>query len=681
MVFMKAVKVQVWEGDRWRSMADSLYYDYRSVKAERGNIYSADGSLLATSIPNFEIRMDLKAPGLKDETFVKYRDTLAFCLSNMRTGQYTPGGYSNLLNKSKEKGNRYALLLKDVTYPELQKIKSFPIFNKGRYAGGLIVERKSQRSKPFKMLLHRSLGYVRENSKPVGLEGSFDEILAGEQGMRLMQRISGSTWIPVNDLTEIEPQNGKDIVTTIDVNIQDVTENALLKAIKKHNAKHGCAIVMEVKTGKIRAIANIGRTEEDDLWETYNYAVGASTQPGSTFKLPAMMALLEDGYVDLEDSIFINKGQMEFAGEMMEDASKHNLEKATVRNIFEMSSNVGIASLIYKHYKEAGRSERFINHLKNFRLHQQTGIEINGEGEPYIKNAFEGDWSQITLPWMSIGYELRQTPLQTLTFYNAVANDGRMMKPYLVTDIQEYGKTIESIGPTVLKRSIARHKTIAKAKELLEGVIETGTADNIKSDSYKIAGKTGTAILNYQRNMADSRKRYQSSFVGYFPADDPVYSCIVLVSTPRQGGFYGGTVAAPVFKEIADKCYATNVEMHDPINGGKKPELIAQQLPNARAGFTMDVTNVLDYLELPKKIKASTNWTYMTTQEDTLAVLNKVIKENIVPDVRGMGLRDAMFLLENEGLKVKSKGLGKVVKQSIKPGTTCKGQTVYLNLY
>jgi len=679
-IFVKAVKVQVVEGNKWRSMADSLYYDYRNVKAERGNVCTENGSVLATSIPNFEIRMDLKAPGMTDELFKQHRDTLSLCLAKLRTGMYTQGGYSHLLNESRRKGNRYTLLAKNVTYPEVQEIKKFPMFSKGVHKGGLIVESTSQRAKPFKMNAHRTIGYIRDNAQPVGLEGAFDNVLAGEEGVRLMQRISGRTWIPVNDLTEIEPQNGKDIVTTLNIDIQHATEKALLKAIKQHNAKHGCAIVMEVKTGKIRAISNIGKTAEGNLWENYNYAVGESTQPGSTFKLAAVMALLEDGYANLDDTIFVNKGKVDFEGETMEDSSPHGHEYISLQKAFEISSNVGIAQLVNSNYKRKGGAKRFIDRLKQFRLHQPTGIEIKGEGNPFIKEAFGEKWSGLTLPWMSIGYELELTPLQLLTFYNAVANDGRMMKPYLVTEIQDYGKTIEKFHPIVLNRAIASQGTVSKAQQMLEGVVENGTAGGIKTNAYKIAGKTGTTVTRYQAHISGKKKEYQASFVGYFPADNPIYSCIVVVNTPSNGKIYGSQVAAPVFREIADKCYIKSTNQHLAINERVQPELLSAKLPRARVGYKEDLKSVLDYLGLPGKINTKEDWTYVAPVNDTLDMRPRLVDNITVPDVRGMGLRDAIFLLENNGLRVQTAGIGKVTKQSIKPGTKAKGQIVYINL-
>lgn len=678
---MKTAYIQVVEGKHWRAVADSLYIDYRPVIADRGNIFAEDGSFLATSLPTFKVSMDCKSTAMSDELFNQYVDTLAHCLSTLKDSPYTAGGYRRMLVEARKAGKRYVLIKDKVEYPELLRIQGFPLFKFGRYKGGLIVERQSERRRPFQILAHRTIGYVRENVKPVGLEGAFNDQLAGEQGQRLMQRLPGGTWIPVNDLTEIEPENGKDIVTTLDINIQDVTENALYKAILRHNAEHGSAIVMEVATGKIKAIANIGKTEDGELWETYNYAIGESTEPGSTFKLAAIMALLEDGYVEPEDSIDINYGKMEFAGEEMVDASYHRLKSATVQHAFEISSNVGIANMVYRYYTRSDKEEQFIKRLKEFNLDQPIGIEIEGEGDPYIKEVGKDNWSMITLPWMATGYELKMTPLQILAFYNAVANDGKYMKPYLVNEIQEYGKTIEKFEPKVVKKTIASSNTIRKAQRMLTGVVERGTAKKIKADNYRMAGKTGTAIINYRKNLPAKFRKYQASFAGYFPAENPKYSCIVVINHPKQNGIYGGEVAAPVFREIADRCFVTHIDLQSPINAEAKPQLVAAKLPRIYSGYTDDLEESLLRLDLPVRSRTRADWASpRMIYGDSLELNRRQVNRGKVPDVRGMGLRDAMYLLGNEGLQVKAKGIGRVTTQSIKPGTTTRGQTVFLDL-
>lgn len=680
LIFMKTIKIQVVEGDKWRAKADSLYVKYRPVKAERGHIFSADGSLLATSLPFFELRMDMKTESLTDEIFYQEVDSLAQCLAAYVDNSYTAGGYRDLLINARENGNRYLLIKKNVSYPELQEIKKFPLFNKGRFKGGLIIKRQSKRQRPFQMLAHRTIGYIRENSQPVGLEGAFDEILKGEEGQQLMQRVSGGAWIPIDDLTGIEPKSGNDIVTTLDINLQDVTENALLKCVKKHQADHGTAILMEVKTGELKAIANIGQTENGSYWETYNFAIGESMEPGSTYKLAAIMALLEDNYIELEDSINLDLGKHKFYNEEMVDASYHGLKKTTIQRSFELSSNVGIAQLTHHFYNQTEKGkEKFIQHLNDFHLNETLNIEIEGEGIPLVKNVGENGWSGTTIPWMSIGYETKLTPLQLLTFYNAVANDGKMMKPFMVKEIQDFGKTEERFKPKVIDRKIASASTIEKAQILLEAVVRDGTAKKIYSEDYRLAGKTGTSILNYKRDQHKSNRKYQASFVGYFPADNPIYSCIVVVNDPKVNGFYGGTVAAPVFREIADRCFAAKLELHEAINQ-TNPIASMSNLPEMEVGFKGDLVSIFDFLDVPTSDKSSTNWVVGRTQTDSLELLARRVQDNVVPNVTGMGLRDAIYLLENRGLQVKFSGFGKVVRQSLKPGTRTSGQEITLVL-
>ncbi len=681
LIFFKAFKISYLEGERWRKMGKDLYVQYQPVEAERGNILAEDGSLLVTSLPFFEIRMDPNSSGMKEEDFFENLDTLAYCLATYVDNSHTIGGYRDLLLRKRSEGERNLLLKKDVTYDELAKIKNFPLFNKGRYKGGLIVKQQSKRSRPYKMLARRTIGYVRDGAKPVGLEGYFDDVLGGKAGKQLMQRVGKDIWIPVNDLTEIEPQNGNDIVTTIDINLQDISQQALRRALQHHDAEHGTAIVMEVKTGAIRAIANIGKTQ-DGWWETYNYAVGSAIEPGSTFKLASILALLEDGFVALEDSISINRGKMTFYDEEMVDATSQSfsIDSTTVREAFEISSNVGIAKLIDRHYNKNNNAARFIEQLKNMNLHLPTDIEIEGEANPYIKEAYseDDDWSGITLPWMAIGYEVAITPLQLLTFYNAIANDGKMMKPYLVSDVLRFGEMVQHFKPTVVKKQIASKQSVQAVKELLEGVVERGTAKRLQSNRFRFAGKTGTAQFDYLKK--NKRQRYRASFAGYFPAGNPLYSCMVMISEPRQNGFYGADVAGPVFREIADRCFETKVNMHQPVNNFPKPVYTARTLPLRDAGQSKEMRFLLDYLELPVAETTGAEWSVLEEDDGKLAMGSRTAIENLIPNVLGMGLRDALFVLENRGLKVKFSGSGKVVKQSIKPGKRIRGQTIKLTL-
>lgn len=688
--------IGVVEGEEWRRQARMQnVIKERELEAERGNILADDGSLLATSVPIFDLYFDPYASTEKD--YFENVDSLAVMLARYVDDSYTVGAMRERLldlRDSTKNRNRHILIKSKVSYNQKRRIEQFPLFNLGQYRGGLIPEKRSERKRPFGLLARRTIGYVRENAMPIGLEGRFDEYLGGKPGKELMILVDRKRdlWKPADDLTAVEPQIGDDIRTTIDVNIQDIAEKALLNGMKSHDAEWGTAIVMEVETGAIRAIANIGRNPQGWL-EDYNHAIAKSTEPGSTFKLASMMAMLEDGFIKLTDSIDIEKGQVQFYEETMEDSSPRSfrLDTISVYDAFIMSSNVGMAKLVNQFYGERTKAnnnegaERFINRMKQFNLHLPTGIELDGEAPPLIKEAYNKDdfWSGTTLPWMAIGYETQLTPLQMLTFYNAVANDGRLMKPYLVQEIHRFGETVEHFRPTVIKKRIAEPETIKTLHKLLEGVIENeiGTGHKLKSDRYRFAGKTGTAQMDYQRGSRGTRVGgHQASFAGYFPAEDPKYSCIVVVSKPRQGGIYGGDVAGPIFRQIADQCFNSLLELHQPMNIADRPAYTARTLPSGDIGEKRDMQSILQQLKIPYYGDPVTEMTVLDAKSDSLMLYRRTLPDDRVPNVVGLGLRDALFVLENRGLKVKFDGVGKVAKQSIIPGTDLQGQTVWLSL-
>lgn len=685
--------IAILQGERWRAVGEDKYLRERVIEAERGSILAADGSLLATSVPYFDIYFDPYAAS--DEDFLANVDSLAHCLATYVDPSYTVGGMIRYLTELRDTNinrNRHILIKKQANYTEKKRISQFPLFEMGQFKGGFIAEKRSERKRPFGVLARRTIGYVRDNSQPIGLEGYYDEVLGGQPGKEFMVCVDSkhNLWMPTEDLTSIEPKMGDDVVTTIDVNVQDIAENALLRALKYHDAEWGTAVVMEVQTGAIKAIANLGRSEEG-WYETYNYAVGYATEPGSTFKLASMMAMLEDGYVSLEDSVSIEHGVTQYYEDVMEDSSPESkeLDTITVQKAFEMSSNVGISKLVNKYYGEKNSANgnqgaaRFIERIKEFNLHLPTDIEIDGEASPYIKEAYSDKdyWSGTTLPWMAIGYETRITPLQMLTFYNAVANNGIVMKPMLVSEIRRFGESVRTFKPTVIKRRLASKRTLQKAHELLEGVVERGTAAKLRTDEYRFAGKTGTAQLNYRRRSGKtSIGGYQASFVGYFPADKPMYSCIVMISRPRQNGIYGSDVAGPVFREIADKCFYSIVPLHDPLNKGPRPVLASNRLPSWDAGKTEDVVTVMDFLGLKYYGEPKGEIAVVRAKSDSIIVENRSLSEDKVPSVVGMGLRDALYLLENRGLRVRVNGVGRVVTQSLLPGTRARGQTISIRL-
>ncbi len=683
------------EGERWRKKGEDLYIATRPVEAERGNILASDGSLLATSIPYFDIYMDPNSTGMSEKDFQDHIDSLAQCIATYVDNSYTPGGWKTFIEEQRKTGNRYVLIKRKVSYAERQFIEKFPLFNLGRNRGGFIAEKRSERRRPFGLLAQRTIGYTnREDAKPVGIEGAFDQQLGGQAGKQMMIQVdrANDIWIPVDDLSLVEPKSGDDVVTTIDINLQDAAQEALLRAMNYHDAEWGTAIVMEVKSGAIRAISNLGRTDQG-WWETYNYAIGAAVEPGSTFKTASMMALLEDGYISLDDTIQLERGSTEFFDQTLVDASPYSakIDSTSIRHAFEISSNVGIAKLVDKYYGKKERrnrnqgAARYIERLKDFNLHLPTGIEIDGEAKPYIKEAYSADhqWSGTTLPWMAIGYELQLTPLQMLTFYNAVANNGELVKPYLVSEIQRFGETVKTFQPTILKRKIASSRTLEQVHELLDSVVTRGTAYKLKTDDYNFAGKTGTAQVGYRRTERGRTyiRGYQASFVGYMPSEAPMYSIIVVINKPRRGGYYGSDVAGPVFREIADYIYATKMELHEPINKTAKPKLAGHQLPTYDSGTREDMLTVLDYLEMPYYGDPSSEIVTLRAESDSLIVLNRTISpNNVVPSVIGLGLRDALYVLENKGLRVQVEGYGKVARQSLLPGTRAGGQTIKIFL-
>ena len=659
-VIIKAAHIQIFEGAELRLQAEKMEYRYFDVDAVRGNIYASDGNLIATSIPIFDIRMDVASDLIPDRLFNDSVSWLALGLSRM-FGDRTNWGYKKYLQDARKDGNRYLLIQNNVTYDQLSELKKLPIFTRGKYLGGLIAERSTRREYPYGMLARRTLGYVRTNifdTLHVGLEGYFDQYLKGQPGRQLKQRMANKAWKPVFNNNNTDPQNGKDLIATIDTYLQDVTENSLMKHLYAHSAEKGTAILMEVQTGEIKAIANLQLNDKGEYEELYNLAVGEAFEPGSTFKLPSMMVAMEDGIIARTDSVEIGDGWTMFHGRTMKDS--HVIDDdgwLTMEECFIYSSNVGVSRLIYDNY--TGREWDFYNRLTSMLPLEKTGIEIHGERKPQIKSPDNRHWSMVTLPWMSIGYEIMVTPLQMLTFYNAVANDGVMVKPRLVKEIRNAGKTIKEFDTEVITKNICSESTLKLAKSYLEGVVEHGTATNIKNSVYKIAGKTGTAKINENGQYIS---KYNASFVGYFPADKPRYSCIVVIYRPNEGAYYATLVAAPVFKEIADIVYATELDIH-PM---EKNEYIKEVAENS--------------ITVPDKLREKTGYdaNQLADHSESFA---EFVKMETIPDVTGLGARDAVYLLENLGLVVKMKGKGLVKKQSLAPGTPLRrGNHIYLNL-
>lgn len=649
------------------------------IEAMRGNILSADGSLLATTVPVFEVRMDIASDLIDDQTFNSKVDSLAEGLALIFPTK-TKREYLQELLQERREGNRYWLLKNRATYAEVKALRKLPILKKGKYAGGLILIPGSKREKPFKQLANRTIGY--ENSREnifVGIEGAFHETLKGTDGKQVKRRINNGDWKPLFDENAVEPVNGHDIISTIDVNIQDVAESALRQNLLDNEAEQGCAILMEVASGQIVAISNLKLDPKTgEYHETYNYAIAESVEPGSTFKLASMMVLLEDHKIRLTDSMNIGNGQMNYYSRTMKDVYPIRNGRISISEAFEKSSNVAISKLVWNAYKD--HPEQFIEKLYAMNLNQPLGIDIPGERKPYIKHPSDKQyWYGTSLPWMSIGYELTMTPLQMLTFYNAVANGGTMVKPQFVKEIRQGNIIIKRYEPEILQESIASEATIAQARKLMEGVVEHGTAKFLSHSPYKIAGKTGTAQIAVG-NKGYNKTNYNASFAGYFPAGNPKYSCIVVVSNPSAGKIYGGAVAAPVFKEIADKIYATRPGIHDGVLA-EKPDTLSIPAVKGKC-YGEDVYALYSRLgiSMNQNMKGTT-WLETESQKYIMQVKPADLQAGTIPDVQGMNARDAVFMLENLGLKTIVKGQGRVITQSLPPGQMLeRGQQIELTL-
>ena len=672
-IMVKAVRVYTEEGDELRAKA--MKQEIRTFKLEsaRGNILSDDASLLATSIPIFDIRMDVGTPNITDEDFYARVDSLAMSLHKLFHNK-SKNYYKRLLVNARKNHRRFVLIKRKVTYDDLQKIRTFPLLRRGKIKGGLITIQRTRRERPFGELAGRTIGFVNENNKRVGLEGSFDTVLRGKDGRQLRRRINHGDWVPIHDENEIEPVNGRDIETTLDVNIQDVAEQALLKQMLYHKAKMGTVVVMEVQTGYIKAMANLNYDEKDGFYkENYNFAVGKRIEPGSTFKLASILALMENHKVKLSDSLFFDHPYVIYSRRRLTDAHMYNHGRFTVREAFEHSSNMGISKITYDAFKD--NPAQYVDRLYAMGLNKPTGIEIIGEPNPLIKHPVKDKkiWWKTSLPWMSIGYEVMLTPLQLLTFYNAVANNGVMMKPMLVTKILKDGEVTKEFKPQVLNKQIASPATIKKAQSLLEGVVLRGTGHKLKNRWFKIAGKTGTAQISEGEGY-HGKRRYNATFVGYFPAEHPKYSIISVINEPTENGYYGALVSGPVFKEIADKIYATSISLDNKF----LPDTITKKIPAIDAPAWFESANTLveelGFKTLPYPDKS--NWVEAERQGTKVAFRPVKTDKKQVPDVRGMNANDAVYMLENMGFATVVKGRGKVVSQLVQPHKKINGNSV-----
>ena len=620
ILIFKLFHIQFYENETGLGIEPESIVKNVILEPSRGNIYASDGNILATSIPRYELHWD--SVTTDDYLFDTKKKTLADSIASL-TG-VSSKFILKKLEKAKKNKNRYLLIAKNVSYSDYKKYKTFPIFNQNVYRGGLIVEQEIKREHPLGKIAERTIGYEKLDNNGsyfrVGLEGAFSEYLRGNPGIRLKQKIANGQWKPISDSNEKEPTEGFDLYTTLDVNIQEIVHNTLLGQLEKFGAEHGTVVVMEVKTGEIKAIANLGRTVEGKYYEKLNYAVGEAHEPGSTFKLMAMIAALEDKVIDYNSLINTGKGELKFFGKYkVKDSKRGGHGIITASKAFEVSSNVGLVKIIYDNYKD--NPKKFVDRLYNLGLNKTLGLPIKGEGIPKIPYPTDSNWDGLDLPWMAYGYGVAITPLQTLAFYNAIANDGEMVKPRFISKISNFGNLPTKVfSKHTLNPSVCSKETLNKVQQMLFNVVDKkwGTAFNIKDELLSMAGKTGTCQVDY----TSEEVQYISSFVGYYPVENPKYSCIVVIHRPNKSiGYYGSTVAAPVFKTIAKKIFN----------------------------------------DIPKKIEIS----YSAFAD---------LENNTVPNVKGLNQKEAIKKLKNKGMTVKVKGKGIVKSQSIKPGSKIKNQ-------
>ena len=620
ILIFKLFHIQFYENETGLGIEPESIVKNVILEPSRGNIYASDGNILATSIPRYELHWD--SDTTDDYLFESKKKTLADSIASL-TG-VSSKFILKKLEKAKKNKNRYFLVAKNVSYSDYKRYKSFPIFNQNVYRGGLIVEQEIKREHPLGKIAERTIGYEKLDNNGsyfrVGLEGAFSEYLRGNPGIRLKQKIANGQWKPISDSNEKEPTEGFDLYTTLDVNIQEIVHNTLLGQLEKFGAEHGTVVVMEVKTGEIKAIANLGRTVEGKYYEKLNYAVGEAHEPGSTFKLMAMIAALEDKVIDYNSLINTGKGELKFFGKYkVKDSKRGGHGIITASKAFEVSSNVGLVKIIYDNYKD--NPKKFVDRLYNLGLNKTLGLPIKGEGIPKIPYPTDSNWDGLDLPWMAYGYGVAITPLQTLAFYNAIANDGEMVKPRFISKISNFGNLPTKVfSKHTLNPSVCSKETLNKVQQMLFNVVDKkwGTAFNIKDELLSMAGKTGTCQVDY----TSEEVQYISSFVGYYPVENPKYSCIVVIHRPNKSiGYYGSTVAAPVFKTIAKKIFN----------------------------------------DIPKKIEIS----YSAFAD---------LENNTVPNVKGLNQKEAIKKLKNKGMTVKVKGKGIVKSQSIKPGSKIKNQ-------
>ena len=677
--------IQITRGGEARKQAASMLVVPQKIYPYRGDILADDGRVMATSVPSYDVYLD---PCVAADTLFRRRiDELARCLAEF-PGTKSATEYKREITTNRQQRKRYMLLARNLNYLQLKQMKTYPILSLPRNYGGLIVNTDDSREHPFGSLAYRTIGFYSKDTAAnfPGLEGAYNAYLTGRTGLTMAHQVSKQIAIPISSENNIEPENGGDVVSTININIQDAADAALRRGLALHDADHGTVVIMEVATGAVKAICNLGKDRDGNYSERYNYALGEAVDPGSTFKLMSYMRAIEDGYVNPEDTVDNGNGTVYFYGKRVwDDGRVATMGKLTVEEAFAQSSNVSVTKIVDQYYR--GKERQFIEGLYAFHLNDTLGLDIRGEARPYIKHpaSKEDYWSNLSLTQIAYGYEMRIAPIHTLTFYNAVANNGKMVKPIFVRQLRKQDRIEKQFTPSVIDNHICSAATLRKVRHMMESVVEYGTAKGIRTDAYKIAGKTGTAqIANEKYGYAD--KRHYASFVGYFPADDPVYSGIVTVYDPKKNGTGGGVVAAPIFREVADNIYVRSIRMQPGETAGEKTgddtgETAEKALPAPHPGQTKALRQILAQLRIRYRTAQDGLWSGAAADGETMTLTARDMPAapGTVPDVTGMGLKDALYLLESSGLKVQVEGSGYVRRQSIRAGAQhAPAQTIYL---
>lgn len=675
-IIVTAAQLQMGTDHKFKEELNAKNTRVKEIEALRGNIYADDGSLLATSVPKYDFIFDPKADGLTTKIFLTKIDSFSMMMSRMFPERNASEWKEHFI-KHRERKTRYIKIGKDLGFEQVKAIKTWPIARLGKFKGGIWFEEKGKRMYFMGELAKRTIGYIKDKTA-VGLEGAFDTLLRGKNGNQMQQRMSGQTWRPIQVGNNRIAVNGKDIVTTLDVRIQDIAQYALQKGLEAELADHGCVIVMETKTGAIKAMANLKRGEDGQYYESQNYAVSEFSEPGSTFKVISAIALLEDGYVKTTDTIDNSWGKWQWYDMKLEDAVKPRKRFYNLSECLQNSSNVGISKFVLQHYKKD--PEKFMQHALDLGLQNKPKFDIPSSSNPTIPTPNKKPWSGTTLPSVSIGYSVTISPMQTLMVYNLIANKGKMVQPYMVKEIRQEGQTLSKIDPVVLKEQAIGAQTAATITQMLVQVIDNGTASGIKTENYKIAGKTGTSWVNSERGGYNNKdnKQYQASFAGFFPANNPQYTMVVVVNKPKRAGVYSGSqIAAPIFKNISDRIYSTHIKVQPTLQTASLP-----QVPGILKGDVTKTKWVLNEIGISSQIIVDSNANSKNANPDFIGKYIEATKEahsvklkpvainnNTIPDLRGMGLRDAIKLLSDLGFKATYSGYGRVSDQAPAPNS------------